>query len=154
MTFKYSGELTKAIPVPTMGLLLQDAILASLVSEQSRRMGLLFEAHGIAKGNWEVLCYALAKTHVPGLRLSATKPGKKTKWDVLLRAELVLAVEQTGIGSITKAIAHLATIEPWKSHVTYTRGADTLKDEYNRADKRWVEVMRDAIAYREQSAKS
>lgn len=150
MSFKYTGDLAKAIPRPALGLLMPPEQIATTLKEfkreKYRRMVQLFDAYEIAHGNWEQLCFSLAEAHVPGLRVGV-KPGKKTKWDDTLRAELVLAVEQTGIENITSAIEKLAAIEPWKSLVSHTKGAETLRGEYNRRDPRWVELVRKARAY-------
>ena len=160
MKYKYLGDLTKAIPSPAIGLLASNEKVAeatkAIQREKYRKMILLFDAHNVAHGDWESLCFALAETHVTGFKY-AEKKGRKTKWDVLLRAELLLAVEQTGNENISEAIKQIAVIEPWKSHIKHANGASTLWNEYTRANqdingeinpaKKWMNIVRDARAY-------
>jgi len=151
MAFKYKGDLIKPMAPPIVGLLASDEdvlrIAKEQVKEEARRMRLLFEAHGIAEGDWVPLCYALARTHVAGFRMEKGRRGRPPKWGDLQRAELVLAVEGTGLENIKQATEILAQQEPWQSMLVATRGAETLRDEYTRADPRWVNVLRDARAY-------
>lgn len=148
MKSKYLGDLTKHIPTPTYGLLATNEEIAeatkSIQHEKYRKMILLFDAHNVTHGDWESLCFALATTHVTGFKF-AEKKGVKTKWDMHLRAELVLAVEETGIKNISEATKNLAKIEPWKSLVT---GAERLREQYNRADAKWVNILREVRMYR------
>jgi hypothetical protein len=149
---KYTGDLAKPISHPAIGLLMSEdkvtAVTRSVVDERWRRMGLLFDAYGIEHGNWIALSFALAEAHVPGCRVTSAKSGPKTKWDEITRAELWLAVESLGDMSITDATKYLASLEPWKSLLSHTRGAATLRDEYNRADLRWVNCLREAKSFR------
>lgn len=153
MAFKYTGDLSSPIPSPKFGLLMTDDetsnIAQSLVNEQYRRMRLLFDAHGVRHGDWEALCFALAENHVPGLKIAKAKAGRPKKWDDFKRAELAIAIEQivrTG-KSITEATEELAVVEPWKSLVAHTRGAETLRDEYSRTDERHLQIYRNALAF-------
>lgn len=103
----------------------------------------LFEAHGVEQGEWVHLCYALAAAHVPGFKLAKGRKGRPRKWNEHDRAALVVAIEETGL-PIKEAAEMLARREPWESKVTATRGAETLRDEYTRADGPWVAMLRDA----------
>ena len=147
MKSKYLGDLTKPIPAPAIGLLTSNEEVAeatkTIQQEKDCKMILLFDAHNVAHGNWESLCFALAEIHVTGFKF-ADKKGVKTKWDELLRAELVLAVKDTGIKNKSEAINNLAKIEPWKSLVT---SAVRLREQYYRADAKWVNILRDARLY-------
>lgn len=154
MAFKYEGELTKPIPAPPYGLLQDDEqrreIVQGIVAEKYRKMGLLFDAHGLPHGSWEALCFDLAEAHVPGLRVAEKRPGRNTKWDWIKQAELRIAVDQIvkkQSVSVAEATRQLTTIEPWKSLVAHARGAETLRDEYTRADVRVVAMYREALAY-------
>ncbi len=150
MVFKYSGDLVKPIEPPVIGWLMQEEQIAeierSIVQEKNRRMGLLFDAHNIERWNWMALCFAMAKTHVPGFRMAKGRAGRLKKWGDYERAILVLAVEETGqkIGDAAKL---LVKQEPWKSMVKAARGAKTLSDEYTRADARWIALARKAKAF-------
>lgn len=147
MKYKYLGDLTKAIPTPAIGLLASNEEVAeatkAIQQEKYRKMILLFDAHNVVHGDWESLCFTLAEAHVTGFKF-AEKKGVKTKWDVLLRAELVLAVKETGIENISEATRKLAKIEPWKSLAT---GGGRLREQYNRADARWVKILCEARMY-------
>ena len=147
MAIKYTGDLAKRIEPPKIGLLMQqkeiEQSVHELIDEKWRRMDLLFTAYGIEKRDWIGLCFALAESHVPGLMMAKAPAGRTTKWKDYDRAQLVLAVEDTGL-SIKEAVAVLAKREPWSSMIERTRGPETLRDQYTRADKRWVAVARDA----------
>jgi len=148
--FKYSGELNKPISLPNASLLeteedIEEAV-KNLVREQYRRMVKLFDAHNIPHGNWEALCFALAEAHVPGLRVTAKNAGRPSKWDWMTCAKLRLAVDEMG-GNVTEATEKLATMEPWKTMLIATRGAETLRDCYTRTKPRHVETYRKALAY-------
>lgn len=147
MKSKYLGDLTNAIPTPVIALLAtdeEDAVAKQAIQrEKYRKMVLLFDAHNVAHGDWESLCFALAEVHVTGFKFKEKK-GVKTRWDVLLRAELVLAVKETGIKNVSEATRQLSKIEPWKSLAT---GGDRLREQYNRADARWVKILCQARMY-------
>lgn len=149
-SFKYSGELNQPIPHPKLGPLASDEALANannaIHKERYRRMALLFDAHGVAHGNWEALCFSMADAHVAGFSIAKDRRGPKTKWDAMKRAELYLAVEETGLG-ITEATEQLAKQEPWAKEVKRVRGGQTLYDEYFRADMRNVELLRKSRAW-------
>lgn len=158
MTFKYEGELSTPIPLPPYRLWKSEAnrkeIVESIVELQHRKMSLLFDVHGIQRGNWQSLCFALAESHVPGLRVVRKKrTGPVTKWDFFTRAELFIAVERTGIQNITEATKILAELEPWRSLVIRVRGAETLRDEYFRVDKGFIESWRKLHAIAANGAK-
>lgn len=148
---KYPAELSRPITRPKLGLLasdeeLQDAAI-KITSERYRKMTMLFDAHRVPVGDWASLCFALAETQFAGFSVAQARSGRRTKWDINVRAELVIAVEETGL-NITKATELLATQEPWSGMVGKDNGPQRLRDEYNRADKRWAMVLKDAIAYR------
>ena len=148
--FKYSGELNAPIPKPQIDLLASDAeraeVAKQLTTESYRRMTLLFDVHGVEHGNWEALCFALARAHVAGFKIARSSSGPKTKWDDITRAELVLAVESTGINNVSDATKQLAAQEPWCS-IAKHGGAKTLRDEYYRADNKWVQILKKAKAW-------
>ncbi|MBS0368052.1 MAG: hypothetical protein JSS57_02510 [Proteobacteria bacterium] len=150
MSFRYKGDLAKPVEPPTIGPLMSgeeiSGVAQAMVDEQYRRMVLLFDAHSVKPGDWEALCFALAKTHVPGFKVARGRAGRPQKWHDYDRAMLVLAVEETGLG-VREAVQELAQQEPWKSMSSTTRGAETLRDECTRADKRWVAVAQAAKAF-------
>lgn len=147
---KYSGDLARPIPAPAVGLLATEDVYAeaaqTIVAEQYRRLNKLFDLYGVSREDWRALCFVLAEAHVPGMKVAKAKAGRKTKWDWLTRAKLVLAVQATGIENVSEATRHLASVEPWCSLVPPLRRAATLRDEYNRADPRVVQMYRDALA--------
>ncbi len=151
MATKYSGDLSQPIPHQTIGLLAPETEKSELnnaiTREKYRRMILLFDAHGVSYGDWENLCFALAESHVPGLKTAKGKSGRKQKWCDYDRAMLVIAVDKTGLENISKATEELSQMEPWKSMLVATNGAATLRDEFHRADLRMVAVARDAEMY-------
>jgi hypothetical protein len=150
VSFKYKGDLLKPMEPPVIGLLMDDEDIAKIaqaeVKEKYRRMILLFDAHSVEHGNWEGLCFALAESHIPGFKMAKGRAGRAKKWQEYDRAQLVLAVEETGL-NITEATKLLATKEPWKTLISHSRGAAALRDEFTRADPRMVEVCRDAKKY-------
>lgn len=150
MKFTYTGDLAKPIEPPSIGLLMTDDQIAeiarALFQEEARRMVLLFDAHNIQNGDWRALCFALAKNHVPGFKMAKGRAGAPKKWHDYDRAMLVLAVEETGLG-VTEATGLLVKREPWKSMVSHSRGAESLRDEFHRADKKWVSMARKAKAF-------
>lgn len=143
----YPPELTKPIPAPMLGLLASDDQWAeaanNIVAEKWRRMGLLFDAHGVPNGDWVALCFAMAESHVTGFHVAKARPGRKEKWTALVRAELVLAVEATGL-NVSQATLKLAIETPWRQMVGARNGASRLADEYSRADPRMVNLLRHA----------
>ncbi len=153
MAIKYSGDLSQPISYKAHGLLASETAKSELdnaiIREKYRRMFLLFDAHGVSYGDWEKLCFALAESHVPGLKIAKGRSGRKQKWHDHDRAMLVIAVDKIGSGNISKATEQLSQMEPWKSMLVATNGAATLRDEYHRADRRWVAVARDAERYNE-----
>ena len=146
MGFTYKDDLASPIEPPVQGLLASEEDKAAdrrmIGEERARKMDMLFGAHGIERGQWAQLCYALAFTHVPGFKLAKGRKGRPRKWSNYDRAALVVAVEETGL-PIKEAAEQLARLAPWKSKVKATRGAATLRDEFTRADKRWVAMLRE-----------
>ncbi len=151
MAIKYSGDLSQPIPCKALGLLASETAKSELANaitrEKYRRMLLLFDAHGVSHGDWKKLCFALAESHVPGLKIAKGRSGRKQKWTDYDRAMLVIAVDKIGPGNISKATEQLSQMEPWKSMLVATKGAATLRDEYHRADPRMVAMARDAERY-------
>ena len=159
---KYSGSLSKPRPhlVP-LGLLATrehtDARSESEVREAVELMNLLFAHYNVAPGNWAGAAFALAYDHVPAFR-RAGPTGRKGKWDVLIRAQLAVAIDKLvldrGVSASTAAV-HLARKEPWKSLLSTHRGSasDALRKQYEAADPRWTKVYRDSLAYDEYLAK-
>lgn len=146
MTFKYEGDLNKPIPAPPYDAVKSAsgrAEIAQILSDlQQWKLSLLFDAHGVSQGDWQSLCLALAEAHVPGMQITRGRRGRPKKWDFFMRAQLFVAVERTGVSNITEATKLLAGVEPWRSLVAHTRGAATLRDEYARTDKGWIEMWR------------
>lgn len=144
---KYHAELNRPISRPKLGLLASDEELQDaarqITSERYRKMAMLFDAYGVPVGDWVSLCFALAETRFAGFSVAKARSGRPTKWDMNVRAELVIAVEETGL-NVTKATELLATQEPWSNMVGKDNGAERLRDEYNRADQRWVKVVKGA----------
>jgi len=146
MGFSYKGDLAKPIEPPKLTDPNSEWERADAAEEiadqQQKRMFLLFAAHGIQRGGWRGLCYELAKAHVPGFQVAKGRAGRPQKWGEIERAELAIAVEATGLG-VTEATKQLAKQEPWRSMLPQTKtAARTLRNEYTRADPRWVEVIK------------
>lgn len=147
----YRGDLLRPIPARKLPLLspeAQNEAQEAFVSEQARRMSLLFDAHGISYGDWQGLCYSLAHAHVPGFSEAKDEVGRKVKWDAVTLAELVLAVEGINATDVRAAAAKLADLPPWKNMLKATQGAETLRARYydakaKGADK-WVDILRKA----------
>lgn len=144
----YPKELQRKLRRPRLGpFASDDAINKSskeIQNEVAKRMAMLFQCHDVQPGNWMALCYALARTHITGFQIADGFDGPREKWTDIVRAELVIAVENTGLRNVVKATQLLATTEPWRAMVGESNGAERLRDEYNRADSRCVEVVRNA----------
>ncbi len=144
----YPKELQRKLRRPRLGALATDdawnEASKEIQHEVEKRMAMLFQCHDVQPGNWIALCYALARAHITGFQIADGFDGPREKWTDNVRAELVIAVEGTGLNNITRATELLATQEPWRGMVGETNGAERLRDEYNRADERWVEVFRSA----------
>lgn len=147
----YPKELQRKIRRPRLGPLASDdawnEAFKKIHQEEAKRMAVLFQHHDVQSGNWMALCYALARTHITGFQIADGFDGPREKWTDTVRAELVIAVENTGLGNVVKATQLLAKKEPWLGMIGKENGASRLRDEYNRADKRWVQVLKDAQAY-------
>jgi hypothetical protein len=161
MAFKYRGILAKPQkydPVP--GLLASDdareAWIERQTAESLKRWRELFAAHKVEWGDESKLLWRLAKAHVPGFTMQ-TRPGPKTTWDELTKAEFRIAVdeyisERNTKGyetSIAQACGHFVSREPWKDKLRQ-RGRspkEALRGHYNTADPRWVKMVLDAQAY-------
>lgn len=150
MAFEYKGDLLKPIRPSSLGLLsTSDDELDEqqrIEAERTRRMGLLFDAHGIRAGDWSRLCFALAEAHLPGFRIAKARSGRPAKWDDFDRALLFCTVMESGL-PLKRATEKLVHEEPWKSKCKGTRGAKTLYDEYTRADPRMIALMKSAKAF-------
>ena len=150
MTRKYSGDLAKPIKLAPLGLLYTPEQYAARrkehITELERRMGLLFEAHGVMAGDLNSLCWRLA-LDLPGFQLSSSKPlGRPKRWDEFTRVVLALCFEELrALGfSITEAAQRLANEEPWRSMVRHADGAKRLIRESTREpDPRLLSMMRD-----------
>ncbi len=138
----YAGDLAKPYRPKPIGLLASDeqkeASHKEVLSERSRRMGLLFDEHGVKHGDFESLCWKLAVEHVPGMSgaYSAGR-GRPQKWGQFERALLAMCIGElcTAGLSITDAVSGLAAVEPWKSMLGHSRGGAVLRDEYTRLDE-------------------
>ncbi len=124
MKIKYTGDLAKTIPEPIYGLLLSDEeikrIDENLKREKYRRMVLLFDAHKIAHGNWEELCFSLARESVPCFK-QKNKEGRPLKWDDYTLAVLYVEIERltrkefaAKPKTIRAATKELSIRIPWK----------------------------------------
>lgn len=138
MTREYSGDLAEPIKLEPLPLLYTDVQFAAWSkahnAEVERRMGLLFEAHGVMRGDFRGLAWSLA-FDLLCFRLAGTeRRGRPKCWDEQTRLWLVLSIEEFKMEglSVTKATKYLATVEPWRSMVTHANGARRLRDESTR----------------------
>ena len=126
-----------------------EAALEEQWREALERMMLLFDHYGIDDhSNWVALAFALARDHVPGLRIMKDRPGAKRKWTPTDAARLQLALGKImGERNVTKT--HAARIlvkqDPWSS---MAKTAATLLRRAQDVDNRWVKVMEDAARFR------
>ena len=150
MTRKYGGDLAKPIKLAPLGLLhtpeQYEARSNEHIAELERRMGLLFEEHGVKAGDWQSLCWSLA-LDLPGFQLASGKSlGRHKRWDDFTRAVLVLNIEEhKALGrSVTDATQRLSNEEIWRSMVRHANGAERLRSEATRlTDPRWLPMLRD-----------
>jgi hypothetical protein len=138
MTRRYSGDLAKPIKLDRLGPLHTPAQYEAWskvhVAEVERRMGLLFEEHGVKAGDWMSLCWSLA-LDLPSFQLASDKSlGRRKHWDDVTRTLLILSIEehQALERSVTDATKRLAKEEPWRSMVRHAEGAERLRSESTR----------------------
>lgn len=151
MTRKYSDDLAKPIKLAPLGLLHTpehcDARSRAHIAEVERRMGLLFEAHGVIAGDWKNLCWSLA-LDLPGFQVASAQPvGRRKCWDELTRALLVLSIDELRAlePSVTAATQRLAEQEPWLQMVRHAKGDERLRSESTRpTDPRLLSMLRDS----------
>jgi len=150
MTRRYSGDLAKPIKLDRLGPLhtpAQYEVWSKVhEAEIERRMGLLFDEHGVKAGDWTSLCWSLA-LDLPSFQLASIKSlGRRKHWDDVTRTLLVLSIEEhQALGrSVTDATKRLAKEETWRSVVRHANSAERLRSESTRlTDPRLLPMFRD-----------
>jgi hypothetical protein len=125
---------------------------AAALDEQSRetleRMMLLFDHYGIENhSNWPALAFALARDHVPGLRIMKDRPGAKTKWTPIDGARLQIALGRIMAKrnvTMTQPARILVKQDPWSA---MAKTATTLLRRAQDVDNRWVKMMKDVARF-------
>ena len=116
--------------------------------EITRRMLLLCDHYEVKHFNWPALAYALAREHVPGLRVQQRRSGAPTKWGPLDIAELCLEVDQLRARkrlSLMDACRQLAKSH-WGTKLRGRNKAEALRKLTYKVDPRWKRVAADANA--------
>lgn len=155
---KYTGTLVSPIVerMPDGGLLAGDAEFAKEAARvkvaQLEKLPALFEAHGVEVGDYQSLALALAETHVAGFKV-VERAGAKVKWQVYELTQFKIAVDDLvasgEASSVTHAIDRVRRRPEWSGIIKKSATPSALRKQYDRADPMWVQMLRDALRYRE-----
>lgn len=153
---KYTGSLSKTIARKRIGVFAsEDAYIAEAkrtTDEMFSKLPDLFKAHQVTEGDWVALVLALAKAHVPGFKV-VNPAGRKPEWDSSHKAEFRLdvdtTIEKSGQKklSVVEAIKLVCRMGDW-AEKTEPMNLAALEQHYYKADMRWVQVVKEARAYR------
>jgi hypothetical protein len=107
----------------------------------------LFKVHDVARGDWVGIALALARAHVPAFSMEKTRPGPKTVWLPVDRAELRVAVDELIAQGRAESVLHacntLARKKPWieKLRNRNKNPGEALRQQYKQADGRVVTMV-------------
>lgn len=151
---KYTGRLQKPVVRRPVGILSTDdqlrAAAKAEVDEVFDKFDELFSAFALEKDDWCGLALALARAHVPGFRVVAPA-GRRTEWSVVDKAELKVDVDDIAASSglpTTEAIKLACKRDAWAGK-TKKMSLAAITKHYYTADPRFVQIVKDARAYRE-----
>lgn len=148
---KYTGRLREPITRRAMGLLEDDeahqAESKRITDEMFSKLPDLFQSHGVPDGDWRALVVGMAKAHVPGFNV-VTRAGRKIEWSMAEKSAFRVDVDAIVAASdkrlpLTEAIRLARRAETWADK-SKLMSAAALKKHYDKADLRFVEVVKAA----------
>jgi hypothetical protein len=155
---KYMGTLIRPIveKPPDGGLLAGNAEFAKEAARikvaQLEKLPALFEAHGVAFGDYQGLVLALAEMHVAGFKVVAPS-GAKVKWQPYDSALFRIAVDDMLSAGEAKSLGHamqkVSRRPEWQSIIKSKVTESALRKQYDKADQRVIEAVRAAHHFRE-----